>query len=101
MKYMAFAKKESDCLFPIRTRKVLYYRTVKATDKRSRPENYSRLLFYLDRFITNTGYAPTYREIMAAMGYSSTSVVSYYLAGLENMGVITREKFKPRTIRVL
>ena len=40
--------------------------------------------------IDHDGNSPTYREIMAAIGISSSSTVAYYLNQLEEAGLIIR-----------
>lgn len=46
------------------------------------------------------GQAPTIRDIMDALGISSTSVVSHHLARLEREGRIERSRADSRSIRV-
>jgi repressor LexA len=47
------------------------------------------------------GYAPSLREIAAAVGLASTSTVSYQLAELVKKGLVGYEPGQPRTARVL
>ena len=56
--------------------------------------------FIKDYFLEN-GYAPNVREIGKAMGFSSTSTVSYYLKKLEARNIIRRNGNKNRAIEYL
>lgn len=57
-------------------------------------------IFIID-FIINKGYSPTHREIGAGCGIRSTNTVAYHLDIMEEQGVITREHYLPRTIKVI
>ena len=46
------------------------------------------ILEYVTRFITENGYAPSVREIGAAVGLRSTASVSYHLTQLQEKGRI-------------
>jgi repressor LexA len=48
-------------------------------------------------FIERNGYAPTMREIGAAVGLKSTSSVSYQVQELREMGHLSRDFGRPRT----
>ena len=54
---------------------------------------------YISGTIEKVGYAPSVREIKAAVGIKSTSTVHSYLERLEKKGYIVREQGKSRTIR--
>lgn len=53
------------------------------------------------RSISSHGYPPTVREICAATGISSTSVVNYNLKRLEEAGLLRRNPDTSRGIRLL
>ena len=57
-------------------------------------------LDYIIETINEKGYSPSVRDVMAAVGYKSTSTVSSCLQKLEAMGYIQKEGGKSRTIRV-
>jgi len=57
-------------------------------------------LAYIKKYIKETGYPPTVREIAKGCGMSSTSVVTYHLAKLERQGKITRTSYTARGIVV-
>lgn len=46
------------------------------------------ILNYVNQFIQENGYAPSVREIGAAVGLRSTASVSYHLQGLQKRGLI-------------
>ncbi len=52
----------------------------------------------IEGFISTKGYGPTVREICTAMHLSSPSTVHSHLKALEEHGLITRDKFKSRSI---
>jgi len=54
-------------------------------------ERQQAILDFLGRYIEENGYPPSIREIGAAVGISSTSVVSYNLKRLEEYGYINRD----------
>ena len=63
----------------------------------------SRARIVLDAITAHTdehGLPPTLRELIAACNVSSTSVMVYHLDRLSAAGLITRERYKSRTIRL-
>jgi repressor LexA len=61
-------------------------------------ERQRRILAYLEDFIQEHNYPPSIRDIQAALGISSTSVVDYNLDNLEKRGLITRRRRSSRSI---
>ena len=59
------------------------------------------ILKFLEKQISEVGYAPSVREIGKAVGLSSTATVHAYLAKLEEKGFIKKENQKGRTLRLL
>jgi SOS-response transcriptional repressor LexA len=55
----------------------------------------------LAAFMDANGYAPTFRQIMALTGISSTSVVERHITYLVDHGLIVREHGATRTIRLV
>lgn len=47
-----------------------------------------RILDYVNEFVQENGYAPSVREIGAAVGLRSTASVSYHLQALQDRGLI-------------
>jgi repressor LexA len=60
----------------------------------------SRILGFLNGFITENGYPPAIRDIQAGCGISSTSVVDYNLNILEKEGYIHRQAEVSRGITI-
>ena len=56
---------------------------------------------FIRKFLENTGYPPTIRDIQAGCGISSTSVVAYNLNILEQQGHIRRHAEVSRGIEML
>ena len=54
------------------------------------------ILDYVNRFIQENGYAPSVREIGAAVGLRSTASVSYHLQALQEKGLLTAPAAKGR-----
>ncbi len=59
-----------------------------------------KILDFLGEYIDDNGYPPSIREIGAATGISSTSVVSYNLKRLEEGGHISRDKEVSRGLKL-
>ncbi len=56
------------------------------------------VLAYIRQSVSERGYAPSVRDIGAALGYRSTSTVQMYLDRLEDYGYIRRENGKSRSL---
>ena len=59
------------------------------------------ILKYIEKEINDKGYPPSVREIGKAVGLSSTATVHAYLNKLENIGCISRQDKKGRTLQLL
>lgn len=57
-----------------------------------------KILSYLNTYMEEKGYAPSVREICAAVGLKSTATVSYHLNELKRQGVIEGDSSKRRAI---
>jgi len=55
---------------------------------------------YIARSIKENGFAPSVRDIQAALNYKSTSTVHMYLNRLDTLGYIKKEDGKSRAISV-
>ena len=64
-------------------------------------ERQEKMLSFLEDFTRENEYPPTIREIGAAVGISSTSVVNYNLNVLEKKGYITRDKIVSRGLKLV
>lgn len=58
----------------------------------------SEILDFLRRYSRENGYAPSVREICAAVGLKSTASVHYHLSELKRQGLIDMDENKNRTI---
>ncbi|HIE58302.1 MAG TPA: repressor LexA [Anaerolineales bacterium] len=63
-------------------------------------ERHKRVLEAIDRHTREFGYPPSIRDICSATDIRSTSVVSYYLKHLEELGYIKRDKQVARGARL-
>lgn len=59
------------------------------------------ILRFIEKQISQVGYAPSVREICKAVGLRSTATVHGYLAKLEQKGYIKKEEQKGRTLRLI
>jgi repressor LexA len=64
-------------------------------------ERQRRILEFLGTYVEENGYPPSIREMGAAAGISSTSVVSYNLRRLEEKGYITRDRDVSRGLKLV
>jgi len=60
-----------------------------------------KMVAFIQGYIKENGYPPTYREIGEGCGLASTSSITWYLGKLERAGRITRKHNSPRSIRVI
>jgi repressor LexA len=63
-------------------------------------ERQRRILEFANEYIEENGYPPSIREIGAAAGISSTSVVTYNLLRLEEKGYISRDRDVSRGLKL-
>ena len=59
------------------------------------------LLQFVDGFIKGSGYGPSYREIMRALGYKSVSTVAVHIDGLIAKGYLRRADKSARSLEVV
>lgn len=59
------------------------------------------LLDYVDRFIKEHGYGPSYREVMNALGYKSVSTVAVHINGLISKGYLHKRDNSARSLEVV
>ncbi len=55
-----------------------------------------KILEYVNEFVRENGYAPSVREIGAAVGLRSTASVSYHIASLQEKGLLSAPGAKGR-----
>lgn len=58
------------------------------------------LLEFIGAFLNEHAYAPSYREIMSALGYKSVSTVAVHVDGLIAKGFLTKSDKSARSIRM-
>ena len=63
-------------------------------------ERQHRILEFLGEYVEENGYPPSIREIGAATGISSTSVVAYNLSRLEEKGYVSRDREVSRGLKL-
>jgi repressor LexA len=63
-------------------------------------ERQKRILEFLGEYVAENGYPPSIREMGAAAGISSTSVVVYNLKRLEERGYISRDREVSRGLKL-
>lgn len=59
-----------------------------------------RMLAFIEDFVGENGYPPTYEEIRVGLNISSKSLVNYHLDALENAALLSRSPNTPRGIRL-
>ena len=59
------------------------------------------LLTYIDGFIKEHGYGPSYRELMRAVGYKSVSTVAVHVDGLIAKGYLRKTDHSARSLEVI
>jgi len=57
----------------------------------------SRIRQFIEDFVQDQGYSPSYREIGTAVGLASLSSVSLHVRTLQKKGYLVREAGRPRT----
>ena len=71
----------------------------KATNRSTKRQK--ELLEYVDTFIQEHGYGPSYREIMNAIGYKSVSTVAIHIDGLIQKGFLRKSDNSARSLEVV
>jgi len=59
------------------------------------------LLDYIDSFITQHGYSPSYREIMTALNYNSVATVALHVGNLIKRGHLKKRDHSARSLEVV
>lgn len=59
------------------------------------------LLAYIDQFLGEHGYSPSYREVMRALGYKSVSTVATHIDGLIAKGYLRKTEHSARSVEVV
>lgn len=68
----------------------------------TRPSKKQReLLSFIDAFISQHGYGPSYREIMNGLGYKSVSTVATHVDNLIKKGHLHKRDYSARSLEVV
>lgn len=59
------------------------------------------LLEWVDAFITEHGYGPSYREVMNGLNYKSVSTVAVHIEGLITKGYLRKRDHSARSLEVV
>lgn len=59
------------------------------------------LLSYIESFISEHGYSPSYREIMSAKGYNSVATVALHVNSLIKRGHLKKRDHSARSLEVV
>lgn len=59
------------------------------------------LLAYIEAFINEHGYSPSYREIMNGLSYTSVATVALHVGNLIKRGHLTRRDHSARSLEVV
>jgi repressor LexA len=68
--------------------------------KKGLTDRHQKILDFIEVYVNRHGYPPAIRDICEATGISSTSVVTYYLKQLTEMGKIERDEKSSRALRL-
>ena len=58
------------------------------------------ILRFIDSYWNEKGYAPSVRDICAALGFKSPATAAHYLRRMREHGLVEYEDRIPRTVRV-
>lgn len=72
----------------------------KAVNERPTKKQFE-LLKFVDEFITEHGYGPSYREIMVGCNYTSVATVALHVNGLINRGHLQKKGRSARSLEVI
>lgn len=72
------------------------------TNETIRPTKKQReLLNYIEQFINEHGYSPSYREIMAGLNYNSVATVALHVNNLMKRGHLRKREHSARSLEVV
>ncbi len=74
----------------------------KQTDGQVRPtKKQKEILSYIETFIAEHGYSPSYREIMAGLSYTSVATVALHVNSLIKRGHLVKRDHSARSLEVV
>lgn len=71
------------------------------TDKILPTKKQREMLTYIENFITEHGYSPSYREIMAGLDYTAVATVALHVKNLIARGHIRKRDHSARSLEVV
>lgn len=72
------------------------------SDSEHRPSKKQReLLSFIDAFIKQNGYGPSYREIMGGLAYKSVSTVATHVDNLIAKGHVRKRDYSARSLEIV
>lgn len=71
------------------------------TDKILPTKKQREMLTYIEKFITEHGYSPSYREIMAGLDYTAVATVALHVNNLIKRGYIRKRDHSARSLEVV
>ena len=71
----------------------------KMTDRSTKKQK--ELLTFVDVFINEHGYGPSYREVLNGLGYKSVSTVAVHIDGLISKGYLNKRDNSARSLEVV
>ncbi len=77
------------------------YGCLKMSDAIRPTKKQKELLKYIESFISEHGYSPSYREIMRALNYNSVATVALHVGNLINRGHLQKRGRSARSIEVV
>lgn len=60
-----------------------------------------QLIAFLDNFMVENDYSPSYREIAAGMGLKSVASVAEHIDNLVALGALKRDPGEPRSLQIV
>lgn len=76
--------------------------TPAASEKTLRPtKKQKELLAYIEQFIAENGYSPSYREIMSGLEYTSVATVALHVGNLISRGHLRKREHSARSPEVV
>lgn len=76
------------------------FRKPKMSNKPKPTHRHKQLLECIHQSLRKRGFAPAIRELCDQTGLSSSSTVHSHLTAMERIGLVIRDKSKPRSIRL-
>lgn len=72
-----------------------------AADKVRPTKKQKELLTYIEQFIAEHGYSPSYREIMTGLNYTSVATVALHVNNLTKRGHLRKRDHSARSLEVV